>query len=132
MTVYGIIASLAVVGLVLTFLVSLAYLLGTLFRRPLLAIVVVLFIWYPSNLILSTFSLEAFSTLSLSQALPKLFRTPWRAETDAGGGPRSWGLQDLRPGHGAVPERLRRRGAAAGEARGSSNGVGTRTSRCCA
>jgi ABC-type transport system involved in multi-copper enzyme maturation permease subunit len=82
-TVYGTIASLAVVGLVLTFLVSLAYLLGTLFRRPLLAVVVVLFIWFPSNLILSTFSLEAFSTLSLSQALPMLFRTPWRAETSS-------------------------------------------------
>jgi ABC-type transport system involved in multi-copper enzyme maturation permease subunit len=81
-TVYGTIASLAVVGLVLTFLVSLAYLLGTLFRRPLLAVVVVLFIWFPSNLILSTLSLEAFSTLSLSQALPTLFRTPWRVETN--------------------------------------------------
>ena len=81
-TLYGTIASLAVVGLVLTFLVSLAYLLGTLFRRPLLAVVVVLFIWFPSNLILSTFSLEAFSTLSLSQALPTLFRTPWRIDTN--------------------------------------------------
>lgn len=79
-TPYGIIASLAVVGLVLTFLVSLAYLLGTLFRRPLLAIVVALFIWFPSNLILNIFALDAFSTFSLNKSLPLLLRTPWRAE----------------------------------------------------
>lgn len=97
-TVYGIIASLAVVGLVLTFLVSLAYLLGTLFRRPLLAIVVALFIWFPSNLILSTLSLEAFSTLSLSKALPTLFRTPWRTEKDAENAAKDLRLEELAQG----------------------------------
>jgi len=77
-TTYGIIASLALVALVLTFLVSLAYLLGTLFRRPLLAIVVALFIWFPSNVILNVYSLDAFSTFSLNKSLPLLLRTPWR------------------------------------------------------
>lgn len=77
-TTYGIIASLAVVSLVLMFLVSLAYLLGTLFRRPLLAIVVALFIWFPSNVILNVFALDAFSTFSLNKSLPLLLRTPWR------------------------------------------------------
>ncbi|MGC8644174.1 MAG: ABC transporter permease [Isosphaeraceae bacterium] len=99
-TVYGTVASLAVVGLVLTFLVSLAYLLGTMFRRPLLAIVVALFIWFPSNLILSTFSLEAFSTISLSRAIPTLFRTPWRAEKETENAHKDVALEDL--GQGAA------------------------------
>jgi ABC-type transport system involved in multi-copper enzyme maturation permease subunit len=94
-TVYGITASLAVVGLVLTFLVSLAYLLGTISRRPLLAIVVALFIWFPSNLIFSTFSLEAFSTVSLSRALPTLFRTPWRPEKETESARKDVRLEDL-------------------------------------
>lgn len=94
-TTYGIIASLAVVALVLTFLVSLAYLLGTLFRRPLLAIVVALFIWFPSNLILNVFALDAFSTFSLNKSLPLLLRTPWRvpdksAEPEKGFGSDIW------------------------------------------
>jgi ABC-type transport system involved in multi-copper enzyme maturation permease subunit len=78
-TVYGVTAAMGVVGLVLAFLVSFAYLLGTLLRRPLLAIVVVLFIWYPINLILDSFKLEAFSTVNLTAKLPTLMRTPWRA-----------------------------------------------------
>lgn len=77
-TVYGILAALGVVGLVLVFQVSLSFLFGTLLRRPLLAIVILLFLWYPANLILHTFSLEEFSPISLSQSLPTLLRQPWR------------------------------------------------------
>ena len=76
-TLYGILASLAVVGLVLTFLVSLGFLLGTLLRGTLLAVVVLVFVWYPISLILSVFSLEEFSPISLNQAIPTLLRQPW-------------------------------------------------------
>ena len=75
-TWYGVIAALTVVGLVLTFLVSIAFLVGTLLRRPMLAAVVLIFVWFPINLVLHTFSLEEFSPISLSQALPTLLRTP--------------------------------------------------------
>lgn len=77
-TVYGIVTALGVVGLVLTFLVSLGFLMGTLLRKPLLAVVVLIFVWYPISLILSVFSLEEFSPISLSQALPRQLRQPWR------------------------------------------------------
>jgi ABC-type transport system involved in multi-copper enzyme maturation permease subunit len=76
-TLYGILAALCVVGLVLVLQVSLGFLFGTLLRRPLPAIVVLLFLWYPMNLILHTFALEEFSPISLSQALPALLRQPW-------------------------------------------------------
>lgn len=79
-TLYGVVAALGVVALVLTLQVSLGYLLGTLLRKPLLAIVVLLFAWYPSDLILHHLSLEQFSTISLSQAMPQLLRTPWRRD----------------------------------------------------
>jgi hypothetical protein len=78
-TLYGILAALAVVALVLALQVSLGFLFGTLLRRPLAAIVVLLFLWYPVNAILDTFSLEEFSPISLSHALPTLLRQPWRA-----------------------------------------------------
>ena len=77
-TVYGIVTALGVVGLVLTFLVSLGFLMGTLLRKPLLAVVVLIFIWYPISLILSVFSLEEFSPISLVQALPTQLRQSWR------------------------------------------------------
>lgn len=77
-TVYGIVSALGVVGLVLTFLVSLGFLVGTLLRKPLLAVVVLIFVWYPISLILSVFSLEELSPISLSQALPTQLRQPWR------------------------------------------------------
>jgi ABC-type transport system involved in multi-copper enzyme maturation permease subunit len=77
-TLFGVVAALAVVGLVLTLQVSLGYLLGTALRRPLLAIVVLLFAWYPSDIILHQLSLEQFSTISLSQALPELLQARWR------------------------------------------------------
>ena len=82
-TVYGIITALGVVGLVLTFLVSLGFLAGTLLRKPLLAVVVLIFIWYPIGLILSIFSLEEFSPISLNRAISTQLRRPWQ-ETDAG------------------------------------------------
>jgi ABC-type transport system involved in multi-copper enzyme maturation permease subunit len=78
-TLYGMIAALAVVGLVLTFQVSLAFLLGTLLRRPLLAIVLLVFFWSSVNTVFHTFKLQSFSPLSLSQALPTLLRQPWRS-----------------------------------------------------
>lgn len=81
-TFYGIVASLTVVGLVLTLLVSVGFLLGTLFRNTLLAIVVLVFLWFPVNLVLNVFSLEEFSPISLTQALPTLLRQPWQ-ETEA-------------------------------------------------
>ncbi|HUS72935.1 MAG TPA: ABC transporter permease subunit [Sedimentisphaerales bacterium] len=77
-TVYGIVTALGVVGLVLTFLVSLGFLMGTLLRKPLLAVVVLIFVWYPISLILSVFSLEEFSPISLVQALPTQLRQSWR------------------------------------------------------
>ncbi len=81
-TVYGIVTSLAVVALVLTFLVSLGFLTGTLLRKPLLAVVVLIFIWYPIGLVLSIFSLEEFSPISLNRAISTQLRRPWR-EVDA-------------------------------------------------
>jgi len=81
-TIYGIVTSLGVVGLVLTFLVSLGFLTGTLLRKPLLAVVVLIFVWYPIGLILSVFSLEEFSPISLNRAISTQLRRSWR-ETDA-------------------------------------------------
>ena len=81
-TVYGIITALGVVGLVLTFLVSLGFLAGTLLRKPLLAVVVLIFVWYPIGLILSVFSLEELSPISLNRAISTQLRRSWR-ETDA-------------------------------------------------
>lgn len=77
-TVYGIVTALFLVGLVLTFLVSLGFLMGTLLRKPMLAVVVLIFVWYPISLILSIFSLEEFSPISLVQALPTQLRQTWR------------------------------------------------------
>ena len=80
-TLYGVVASLGVVGLVLTLQVSLAFLAGTVLRRPLLAVVVLLACWYPvMNGILDAFSLESFSPVTLNRALPFLLRQPWRPE----------------------------------------------------
>jgi ABC-type transport system involved in multi-copper enzyme maturation permease subunit len=77
-TVLGIVGALAVVGLVLTFLVSLGFLVGTLLRKPLLAAVVLVFLWYPVGLVLNAFSLEEFSPISLSRAMSTELRQPWR------------------------------------------------------
>jgi len=77
-TLYGIIAAMAVVALVLALQVSLAFLAGTLMRKAFLAIVVLLFLWYPVNVLLHAFRLEAFSPITLSQSLPTLLRQSWR------------------------------------------------------
>jgi hypothetical protein len=79
-TWYGILASLCVVSLVLTFLVTLSFFAAAALRMSMLAAVVLVFIWLPINLVLHTFSLEEFSPISLSQALPTLLRTPWREQ----------------------------------------------------
>jgi hypothetical protein len=76
-TLYGVVGALGLVALVLTFQVSLAFLMGIVLRRPLLAMVVLLFLWYPVNWVLHTFQLEEFSPISLSEAVPELLRQPW-------------------------------------------------------
>ena len=81
-TVYGIVSALFVVGLVLTFLVSLSFLVGTLLRKPLLAVMVLIFVWYPIGLILSIFSLEQFSPVSLSRAISTQVRHTFRQSDD--------------------------------------------------
>jgi len=81
-TLYGIITTLAVVSLVLTLVVSLGFLAGTLLRKPLLAVAVLIFIWYPVNFILSVFSLEELSPISLSQATTAQLRRPWPGADD--------------------------------------------------
>jgi len=82
LTLYGVLATLAVVSLVQISLVTLGFLVGTLLRRPLLAAVVLVFTWLPINLVLSTFSLEEFSPFTLQQAIPTLLRTTWVAEEE--------------------------------------------------
>jgi len=77
-TLYGIVAALVVVALVLTLQVSLAFLMGTLLRKTLLAVVVLLFLWYPVNVLLHSFKLEAFSPISLNQRIPTLLCQSWR------------------------------------------------------
>ena len=77
-TVYGIVSAMGVVGLVLTFLTSLAFLAGTVLRKPLLALVVLIFLWYPVGLILSVFSLEEFSPISLNRAISTQLRQTLR------------------------------------------------------
>ena len=77
LTLYGVLATLAVVSLVQISLVTLGFLVGTLLRRPLLAAAVLVFTWLPINLVLSTFSLEEFSPFTLQQAVPTLLRTSW-------------------------------------------------------
>jgi hypothetical protein len=89
-TFYGVVTSLIVVSLVLTFLVTLAFFVGTLLRNALLATVLLVFVWFPVNLMLNTFSLEEFSPISLCQALPTLLRTTWSADdstTESGPNP---------------------------------------------
>jgi len=78
MTWYGITAALGVVGLVLVFQVSLAFLAGTVLRTPLFALVVLLAVWYPVNGVLDAFRLEEFSPITLSRTIPTLLRQPWR------------------------------------------------------
>ena len=76
-TLYGATASLAIVGLVLTFLVTLSFLAGTALRKPMFAAAVVVFVWFPVNMVLHGFALKEFSPISLSQSMRVLLRTPW-------------------------------------------------------
>ncbi len=81
-TWYGMLCAATLVSLVLTFLVSLGFLAGTLLRRPLVAAVVLFFVWYPANFVLDTLQLEEFSPITLNRALPTLLRTPWKTPDD--------------------------------------------------
>lgn len=85
-TLYGLVTTLGSVGLVLTLVVSLGFLAGTLLQKPLLAAVVLLFIWYPVNLVLSTFALEEFSPISLNQASTTQLRAQWLQDPADGTG----------------------------------------------
>jgi len=79
---YGVTAGLGVVALVLLLQVSLGFMFGTLLRRPLSAVVVLLFLWYPINYTLDFFRLEQFSPVSLCRAVPELAQRPWRERDD--------------------------------------------------
>jgi len=95
-TLFGIVSSLGVVALVLTFLVSLGFLAGTLLRKPLLAAVVLVFVWYPIGIVLNAFSLEEFSPISLSRAMSTQLRQPWRpADADGRGKANAQGMEAL-------------------------------------
>jgi len=87
-------ASLAVVAMVITFLVSIGFFAGTAFRSSMFAAAALILIWMPVNLVLHTFSLEEFSPISLNQSLPTLLRTPWQ-EDDATGAVRLSGGEDM-------------------------------------
>ncbi|NQV34412.1 MAG: ABC transporter permease [Phycisphaeraceae bacterium] len=85
-TLYGLVTTLGSVGLVLTLVVSLGFLAGTLLQKPLLAAVVLIFVWYPVNLVLSTFALEEFSPISLNQASTTQLRSQWLQDPADGTG----------------------------------------------
>jgi ABC-type transport system involved in multi-copper enzyme maturation permease subunit len=76
-TFFGLLTLLSAVGLVLTLVMSLGFLAGTLLQKPLLAAVVLIFVWYPVNIVLSSFDLEAFSPISLNQAATTQLRSVW-------------------------------------------------------
>ena len=81
-TGYGIFAALFVVCLVLTLQVSLAFLLGTLLRRQMVAVALLAMGWLVSATVLGTFQLEELSPISLSQAMPELLAQPWNEEEE--------------------------------------------------
>lgn len=76
-TSYGVLASLLVVSLVLTLQVSLAFLLGTLLRRAMVAVAALALGWFILGSLLAMFQLEELSPISLNQAIPTLLRQPW-------------------------------------------------------
>ncbi len=82
---YGILASLFVVSLVLMLQVSLAFLLGTLLRRQMVAVALLAIGWVVSMGMFGTFQLEELSPLSLSQAMPSLLRQSWSEEDESQG-----------------------------------------------
>ncbi len=81
-TSYGILAALFVVCLVLTLQVSLAFLLGTVLRRQMVAVALLAIGWLVSATVLGTFKLEELSPISLSQAMPALLSQPWSEKED--------------------------------------------------
>jgi ABC-type transport system involved in multi-copper enzyme maturation permease subunit len=85
-TLYGLVTTLGSVGLVLTLVVSLGFLAGTVLQKPLLAAVVLIFVWYPVNLVFSTFALEEFSPISLNQASTTQLRSQWQQDPTEGTG----------------------------------------------
>lgn len=76
-TTYGILAALLVVCLVLALEVSLAFFLGTVLRRQMVAVALLAIGWFISATALSTFELEEFSPISLNQAMPVLLTRNW-------------------------------------------------------
>lgn len=86
-TFFGLFTTLGSVALVLTLVVSLGFLAGTLLQKPLLAAVVLIFVWYPVNFVLSQFALEAFSPISLNQASTTQLRTAWHGDAGDKTGP---------------------------------------------
>lgn len=80
---YGVVMACLVVGLVLMGVLSLGFFVGVILRNAWLALLVVLFVWYPINLLFTTFRLEELSPVSLNQALPTLMRKTWEtADTE--------------------------------------------------
>ncbi len=77
---YGILIALTVVGVVLDVSRVARLLVGTVLRHPMLAAVVLVFLWFPVNLVLHAFSFEELSPISLTQALPTVLQTPWRSK----------------------------------------------------
>jgi len=82
-TKYGICAALGIVALVLTFQVSLAFLTGTVLRKPLLSIVLLLAFWYPVNGVLAFMQQEEFSPIYLSRMIPVLMLQQWGEEDES-------------------------------------------------
>lgn len=74
---YGVFMASLIVALVLLGLLSLGFFVGVILRNSWLALLVVLFVWYPINLLFTTFRLEELSPVSLNQALPTLMRKTW-------------------------------------------------------
>jgi ABC-type transport system involved in multi-copper enzyme maturation permease subunit len=81
-TSYGILAALLVVCLVLTLEVSLAFFLGTLLRRQMVAVALLAMGWFISATVLGTFKLEELSPISLNQAMPTLLTQTWIEEEE--------------------------------------------------
>ena len=77
-TSYGVIMASLVVILVVLGVLSLGFFVGIILRNAWLALLVVLFIWYPINAVFTTFRLEELSPISLNQALPTLMRKTWQ------------------------------------------------------
>lgn len=74
---YGVFMASLIVVLVLLGILSLGFFAGVILRNSWLALLVVLFVWYPANLLFTTFRLEELSPVSLNQALPTLMRKTW-------------------------------------------------------